>query len=34
VDVHPLIQWSPNLLAAGIIFVSIYAWAFEPGHEH
>jgi cytochrome c oxidase subunit I len=29
-----LVQWSPSLLAVGIIIVSVYAWAFEPGHSH
>lgn len=29
-----LAQWAPNLAALGLIFVSIYAWAFEPGHGH
>jgi hypothetical protein len=34
VDLPMLVQISPNLLAVAIIFVSIYVWAFEPGHSH
>jgi cytochrome c oxidase subunit I len=29
-----IVQWSPNIIAVLLIFISIYAWAFEPGHEH
>jgi cytochrome c oxidase subunit I len=34
VDLPTLVQWSPSLLAVGIIIVSVYFWAFEPGHSH
>jgi cytochrome c oxidase subunit I len=33
-DIPTMVAWIPSLTAVGIIFVSIYAWAFEPGHGH
>jgi cytochrome c oxidase subunit I len=34
VDIPVLAQWSVTILGAITIFVAVFAWAFEPGHEH